>query len=173
MDFLSDADFIWTGFNLAVMLYVVYDLYQELGTLFIFVARSSKGEGFLLTFVNRPSSQVYFVLLLASAALIFVIKNSEILDAVMLIAPVSLLIGFFVHSLTEKLCFITESGLGSVTQDLESEIRWQDITEYSWKENVLSLKLNRKWLATRKIRFSETSAMVLVNERLKHVMDHR
>jgi hypothetical protein len=173
MDFLSDSNFIWTGFNLAVMLYVVYDLYQELGTIFIYIARVSKQEGFALTFVNRLSSRVYFILLLASAGLIFIVKNSEMLESVMIIAPVALLIGFFVHALTDKLCFISDVGLGSVTQNLEPEIPWQEIRAYTWKENVLALTLDRKWPSRKRIKFNDSSAIVAVNEHLKNLMDAR
>lgn len=168
MDFLSDSDFIWTGFNMAILLYVVYDVYQELGAIFIYIARSAKHEGFILTFVNRLSSRVHFVFLLASMVLIFAVRSSETLNPIMLVAPVAMLIGFFIHVLTGKLCFISETGLGSVTSDFELEIPWQDIRTYAWKNNVLSLTLNRRWGARKRIRFSDSSAIVAVNERLKH-----
>jgi hypothetical protein len=85
----------------------------------------------------------------------------------MLIAPVALLIGFFIHALILKLCFISEVGMGSVTPDLEPEISWDEINGYKWKENVLLLTLNRKWFTRKKIKFSDSTAIVAINERLR------
>lgn len=167
MGLFEDPDFIWTGFNLAVLLYVLYDIYQELANIFVYMARAGQREGLHITFVNRWSSRIYFILLLSSAGLIFVVKNTDSLNAVMLIAPVALLIGFFIHALTNKICFINTIGLGSVMPNFDLEISWDEIREYQWKENALYLTLNRKWFTHKKIKFSDSSAIVIVNELLR------
>lgn len=167
MGLFEDPDFVWTGFNMAVLLYVLYDIYKELAAVFVYMARAGRREGLHITFVNRSSSTMYFILLLCSAGLIFIIINSDSFSAVMLIAPVALLIGFFIHALILKLCFISEVGLGSVRPDLELEISWDEISGYKWKENVLLLTMNRKWFSRKKIKFSDSAAIVAINERLR------
>lgn len=167
MGLFEDPDFIWTGFNLAVLLYVLYDIHQELANIFVYMARAGQRDGLHITFVNRWSSRIYFILLLSSAGLIFVVKNTDSLNAVMLIAPVALLIGFFIHALTNKICFINTIGLGSVMPNFDLEISWDEIREYQWKENALYLTLNRKWFTHKKIKFSDSSAIVIVNELLR------
>jgi hypothetical protein len=168
MGLLVDPEFLWTGFNLAILLYVIYDLYQELGTIFMHIARTGKREGIFVTFVHRLSSTVYSFLLLCCAGMIFIVKNSESPDAVMLIAPVALLIGFFIRSLICRICFINDSGLGSVLPNDEMEFQWEEIRSYAWKENMLCLTLRRTWLRHKKIKFSDSSAMVAVNDRLRN-----
>jgi hypothetical protein len=170
MGLFEDPDFIWTGFNLAVLLYVLYDIYQELANIFVYMARAGQREGLHITFVNRWASRVYFILLLSSAGLIFVIKNMDSLNAVMLIAPVALLIGFFIHALTNKICFINTVGMGLVMSNFDLEISWDEIREYQWKENVLCLTLNRKWFTRKKIKFSDSTAIVTINELLRSQM---
>lgn len=167
MGLFEDPDFIWTGFNLAVLLYVLYDIYQELANIFIYMGRAGQQEGLHITFVNRWASRIYFILLLCSAGLIFIIKNSDSLSSVMLIAPVALLIGFFIHALTNKICFINTVGLGSVMSNFELEISWDEVRSYTWKENVLYLTLNRKWFTRKKIKFTDSTAIVTINELLK------
>lgn len=169
MEIFVDPEFIWTCFNLAVLLYVLYDIYQELSAIFIYVANASRRDSFFITFVNRLSSRVYFVLLAISAGLIFVVNDSESLAAVMLIAPVALLIGFFVNALINKMCFINDEGLGSVSSNYEMEIPWNEIQGYRWKENVLYLNLKRKRFARKKIKFSDSAAIIAINDRLRNV----
>ncbi|KAB2880321.1 hypothetical protein F9K33_05810 [bacterium] len=169
MDMFNDPDFVWTGFNLAVLLYVLYDIYQELSTIFTYVARTGQKDGFFITFVNRLSSRVYFILMLISASLLFVVNNAEMLEAVMLIAPVALLIGFFVNTLICKMCFINDIGLGTVSPNYEMEIQWNEIKAYTWKQNVLCLILNRKWFTRKKIKFSDSSAITVINDRLQNL----
>ena len=164
---INDPDFVWAAVNLAILIYVLYDIYQHLSTIFTFVVRTGQKEGFFITFVNRFSSKMYFILLFISAALLFVIQNTESIEAVMLISSVALLIGFFINALVHKLCFINEVGLGCIMPNYEMEIQWNEIVRYAWKENVLHLTLKRKWFANKKIKFSDSLAMVAINDRLK------
>ncbi|MBL7996206.1 hypothetical protein JNM05_12615 [bacterium] len=172
MNIFNDPNFIWTAFNLTVLLYVLYDIYEELSTIFTYFARTAQMDGFFVTFVNRLSSRVYFILMLISASLLFVVNNAEMLDAVMLVAPVALLIGFFVNTLICKMCFINDIGLGTVSPNYEMEIKWNEINGFSWEQNVLFLTLNRKWFTRKKIKFSDSSAIAVVNERLQSLTRH-
>lgn len=168
MEIFDDADFIWTGFNLGILFYVLYDIYLELTTVFTYIARTGRQESIMITFVNRLSSKVYFILLVISAVVMFAVQDSQSLWDSMLIAPVALVIGFFIHSLISKICFINDEGMGSVSANFEMEIPWGAVKEFAWKNNVLSLTLKQKYFSRKKIKFSDSAAMLVINERLKN-----
>lgn len=169
MGLFDDPDFVMTALNLAILVYVVYDINDQLSAIFTYLAHHDRREELFITFVNRLSSRVYFIFLLISAGLIFVVKNSDSGDTAMLIAPVALVIGFFFHALIYKICFVNDAGLGSISVNDEMEIQWNEILTYSWKENVLHLTLKRKWITQKRIKFNDSSAIVAVNDRLRRL----
>ena len=171
MTWLENHSFMLLIFNALVVFTVLANIYQELYAVIRFSERTMGKAQFYQTTVGRLETIVYwsgfFITLVVSALIIL----SDAENHMNLVACLALAVGFFVNAVVSRICFFNEIGVGSVNVQSEMEFQWNEVKSFYWQHNVLHLRLRRKLFGHIRLRFSDSTSILLINERLHRLVD--
>ncbi|HNO10184.1 MAG TPA: hypothetical protein PKI67_04580 [bacterium] len=171
MTLFENHSFMLLIFNALVVFTVLANIYQELYAVIRFSERTMGKAQFYQATAGRLETIVYwcgfFVTLLISALILL----SDAENHTNLVACIALAVGFFVNAVVSRICFFNEIGIGSVNVQSEMEFQWNEIKSFYWQNNVLHLQLRRKLFGHIRMRFSDSTSILLINERLHRLAD--